>query len=102
MNQAPTNALYVNIVKAQSSIVDMNASTIDWYPSGPNPLSTIGAVVLRDMGKSVRLNDNTTLRKIQLVPTREGSGAMAAGGDEEYYTGYIKLGAGGGAFARAN
>jgi hypothetical protein len=106
-NQVPANKLYVNLVNIQSQIVDTNLSTIAWTSAIG---TTAGSVVLRDMGKTVYLpnptasssanGQSTILRKVQWVPTGTngvygtgaGSASAAAGGAQEYYTGYIRLG----------
>ena len=110
-SQVNTNALYINLVNIQSQIVDANLSTVAWA-AGVSALTTPGAAVLRDMGKTVYLPDPTAsssangvssiLRKVQYVPSgaagvygtgAAASGAGAAGGAQEFYTGYIRLGA---------
>jgi hypothetical protein len=108
-NQVSANKLYINITAVQSTIVDTNLSTVSWVV-GNTALATAGGAVFRDMGKTVYLPDPTTassangqstiLRKIQLIPsgtngvygTGAGTGGAAAGGAQEYYTGYIRLG----------
>ena len=109
-SQVNANALYINVVGIQSSIVDTNLSTVSWV-TGLTALTTAGSAVLRDMGKTVYLPDPTAsssangvssiLRKVQYVPSgaagvygtgAAASGAGAAGGAQEYYTGYIALG----------
>lgn len=107
--QVPSNKLYINVAGIQSTIFDSTGAKVAWVNS-IGALSTPGAVVLRDMGKNVFLPDptvnnpavggqSTILRKVQLVPsgtspygTGAGTGAAAAGGAQEYYTGYIALG----------
>jgi hypothetical protein len=101
-SQIPANKLYVNVVAIQSTIYDGAGVKAAWVTS-VGALSTPGAVVLRDMGKSVYLpSDNTgafqstILRKIQLVPsglntTVNGVGGASTAGTE-YFTGYISLG----------
>jgi hypothetical protein len=106
-SQVPANKLYVNIVNIATQIVKTDLSVVSWAGSVG---TTAGSVVLRDMGKTVYLPDPTTassanaqstiLRKVQWVPTGTygvygtgaGTGDAAAGGREEYYTGYIRLG----------
>lgn len=109
--QIPSNKLYINVAGIQSSIFDATGTKVAWV-TGVGSLSTAGAAVLRDMGKNVYLPDptvnnaavgsqSTILRKVQLVPsgtagyygTGAGTGAAASGGAQEYYTGYIALGA---------
>jgi len=112
--QVPANKLYINIAAVQSSIVDTNLSTVSWVGNSfsiVGALSTPGAAVFRDMGRSVYVPDptvassagaqSTILRKIQYVPTgangtygtgAAASGGAAPGGAQEYYTGYIRLG----------
>ena len=105
----PANKLYINITGIQSSIVDTNLSSVAWVTQ-VGALSTAGAALFRDMGKTVYLPDptslssangqSTILRKVQYVPTGAngvyGTGgsanANAAAGVPEYYTGYIRLG----------
>jgi hypothetical protein len=118
--QISANALYINVGPIQSTIVDTVLSTVSWV-NLVNALSTPGAVILRDMGKTVYVanatgltHQSTILRKVQLVPSGPlgsyGTGAAAAGnaapgGPQEYYTGYIRLGGqtygGGDGFATA-
>lgn len=104
--QLPANKLYINIGAIQSTIYDgvgvADANKAPWVTQ-VGALSTTGAVVLRDMGKSVYLPgpssggaaQSTILRKIQLVPNAGlgyyGTGG-AAGTATEYFTGYIVLG----------
>jgi hypothetical protein len=117
--QVPTNALYTNLTAAPSSIVAADGTTVvPWLVGRP---ATAGALLLRDMGKTIYLPEGNTavgmqstiLRKVQLVSGYYGTGTDAAsiGSATEYYTGYIRLGAqtyGGGApesptaFVRAN
>ena len=103
--QIHANKLYINIGAIQSTIYDgtgVASSNIAPWVSQVGALSTIGAVVLRDMGKSVYLpgastgaSQSTILRKVQLVPEAGlgyyGTGG-AAGTATEYFTGYIILG----------
>lgn len=117
--QISANALYINVGPIQSTIVDTGLSTVSWVTQ-VGALSTPGAVILRDMGKTVYVANaaglsyqSTILRKVQLVPsgshgtygTGAGSGNAAPGGPQEYYTGYIRLGGqtygGGDGFATA-
>ena len=116
-SQIPANKLYINVGNITSTIFDATGAKVSWVTfQGANgaitgQLSTAGAAVLRDMGKNVYLPDptvnnpavgsqSTILRKVQLVPsgasgyygTGAGTGAAAAGGAQEYYTGYIALG----------
>jgi hypothetical protein len=104
--QVPANKLYINIGAIQSTIYD---GTVDGqgalvrapWVTQVGALSTIGSVVLRDMGKYVYLpapggaSQSTILRKVQLVPNGSqgyyGTGG-AAGTTTEYFTGYINLG----------
>jgi hypothetical protein len=107
--QVPANALYVNIAACGSSIFTATGAPVNWTGdllAGANPGA--GAVLVRDMGKSVYLPDptvpasvgsqSTIMRKVQVVRGYYGTGAgasgssAAAGGPQEYYTGYIKLG----------
>ena len=124
-SQVPVNALYTNIVAAQSSIFAADGLTKAAWVSGVGALSTAGAALFRDMGKTVYVPDptvpttvgsqSTILRKVQLV-TGGAAGYYGTGGAAtavgEYFTGYIKLGAqtyggggdpvGSGGFVRAN
>lgn len=101
-----SNTMYINVAGIQSTIVDENLSTVSWVLQVP-AVSTPGAVVLRDMGKTIYVPDlatgtnvSTILRKVQLVPAGAlgvygagaGTGNAAPGGPQEYYTGYIRLG----------
>ena len=111
--QVPANKLFINIAGVQSSIVDTNLSSVSWVGNSftvVGSLSTPGAAVFRDMGKTVYLPDPTTassangqstiLRKVQYIPsgtngvygTGGSSNASGAAGVPEYYTGYIRLG----------
>ena len=114
--QIPSNKLYVNIGDARSTITDSNLSTL--YGSAANSLgsnilgllSTAGACILRDMGKTVYLpapsavgtsavgSISTVLRKIQIVPSGSlGSygvgGSTTEAGVPDMLTGYIQIGA---------
>jgi len=110
-SQIPSNKLYVNIAAIQSSITDSNLSSVSWVAgvSTNYLLSTPGAAILRDMGKTIYLPSpsvvpvgavggiSTVLRKVQLVPSgtlgRFGTGgAYSAGAVPDYFTGYIQLG----------
>ena len=110
-SQIPSNKLYVNVGSIVSSITDSNLSTVAWgVPLRIlGLLSTPGAAILRDMGKTIYLPTptvvpvgavpgiSTVLRKVQLVPTGAAGtygtgGAYAVGGVPDYYTGYIQLG----------
>lgn len=107
--QIPANKLYINIAKINDSIYDASGSVLEWCSTGTAviDLSTTGAVLLRDMGKTLYLpaagngSQSTILRKVQLVPSgmngyygtgAAASGSAAAGASGEYYTGYIPLG----------
>ena len=101
-----SNTMYINVAGIQSTIVDENLNPVSWVLQVP-AVSIPGAVVLRDMGKTIYVPDlatgvnvSTILRKVQLVPagalgvygTGAGTGNAAPGGPQEYYTGYIRLG----------
>jgi hypothetical protein len=125
-SQVPVNALYTNIVASQSSIFAADGLTKSTWVVNVGALSTAGAALFRDMGKTVYVPDptvpaavgsqSTILRKVQLVTGYYGTGAAnggaAPGAAGEYFTGYIKLGAqtyggggdpvGSGGFVRAN
>jgi len=112
-DQLPSNKLYVNIGAIQSTITDSNLSTVAWV-TGVGALSTAGACILRDMGKTIYLPSptqvpvtaaggiSTVLRKVQLVPSGSrgsygtggaGTNVSGSGGAiPDYYTGYIQLG----------
>lgn len=101
-SQIPANKLYVNLAGLQSTIFDATGTKAAWVNS-VGALSTTGAVVLRDMGKSIYLPaDNTgafqstVLRKIQLVPSGAYTNVNGVGGAStagtEYFTGYISMG----------
>lgn len=100
-SQVPTNALYVNIAAAQSSIFNADGATRAPWVSQFGSLSTAATSLFRDMGKTVYVPDptvptsvgsqSTILRKVQLVSGYYGTGG-ASGTASEYYTGYIKLG----------
>jgi hypothetical protein len=104
--KTPSNTMYINVAGIQSTIVDENLNPVSWVLQVP-AVSIPGAVVLRDMGKTIYVPDlasganvSTILRKVQLVPagalgvygTGAGTGNAAPGGPQEYYTGYIRLG----------
>ncbi len=107
-SQVPTNALYVNIAAAGSTIFSVTGGPVNWTGAlaGGTGLPA-GSVLVRDMGKSVYLPDptipatvgsqSTIMRKVQVVRGYYGTdavaGATAPGGAQEYFTGYIKLGA---------
>jgi len=111
--QIPSNKLYVNVAGIQSTITDSNLSSVAWV-TGVGALSTAGACILRDMGKTIYLPSptqvpvtaaggiSTVLRKVQLVPSGSrgsygtggaGTNVSGSGGAiPDYYTGYIQLG----------
>ncbi len=106
--QIPVNALYTNIRAVQSSIFDVTGLGLAPWVVNYGALSTVGQVLVRDMGKTVYVPDptvpasvgsqSTILRKVQLVTGYYGTGGAAAGGANatattEFLTGYIKLGA---------
>lgn len=112
-SQIPANKLYINIGSLNDFIFDASGNVLDWCTtaSADIDLSTVGTVLLRDMGKTIYVPNPTTpsaigsqstiLRKVQLVPSgvkgEFGTGAAAfgsaaAGASGEYYTGYIPLG----------
>ena len=112
-DQLPSNKLYVNVGAIQSTITDSNLSSVAWVTS-VGALSTPGACILRDMGKTIYLPSptrvpvtaaggiSTVLRKVQLVPSGAagsygtggaGTNVSGSGGAiPDYYTGYIQLG----------
>lgn len=107
-NQVPPNALYINVVAAQSSIVDSNNVPVPWVV-GFSGLSTAGTTVLRDMGRTDVFpnptiptsvgGQSTLLRKVQLVTAGTGgyygtgdNAVSVAGSATDFYTGYIRLG----------
>ena len=79
----------------QSTIVDLCLNPVSWVCDVP-AVSTIGAVVLRDMGKTVYLPDSTLastiLRKVQLIPPPGTIIPEGGGINCDYYTGYIRIG----------
>ncbi len=101
-SQMPINKLYVNLAAIQSTIFNEDGATRPaWLGTvAAGPLSTLGAAVLRDMGKTVYLGSaasgaekSTLLRKVQLVaPGAAGGVAGDAGVTGEFLTGYISLG----------
>lgn len=115
-SQIPSNKLYVNLAAIQSSITDSNLSSVSWVAgvSTNYLLSTPGAAILRDMGKTIYLPSptvvpvgavagiSTVLRKVQLVPSGTlgsygtggaGTNTSGSGGAvPDFYTGYIQLG----------
>ena len=116
------NALYTNLVNAPSSIFLADGTTVAPWMTGLN--ATAGALLVRDMGKTVFIpapeagsyigSQSTILRKVQLVTGYYGTGSGTGGTPgsvSEFYTGYIRIGGqtyGGGApvaptaFVRAN
>jgi hypothetical protein len=115
-SQNPVNKLYINIASILSTVTDANLSTVSWNNSAAigaigsanvtiaGLLSTPGAAVLRDMGKTVYLpagstaaNTSTMLRKVQLlVPGNingiAGDSGLTGAGAGDYLTGYIQIG----------
>ena len=101
-SQIPINRLYTNLASAPSSITLVDGATV--VPWLFNRTATAGALIVRDMGRSVYLPDptvpsavgeqSTILRKVQLVPSGAagyyGTGG-AAGTTSEYFTGYIRI-----------
>ena len=110
-SQVPSNKLYVNINNAASSILTSSLTKATWVTNAGalGQLSTAGAAILRDMGKTLYVPSpsitavgavpgiSTVLRKVQLVPTgiagTFGVGGAYAGTETDYFTGYIQLGA---------
>jgi len=108
--QIPANKLYINIVNIMSTIVDSNNVAVPWVVApAAGPLSTVGAAVLRDMGRYIYRPDPTVptsvgsqssiMRKVQLVTQGTNgyygtgnSGVAVAGSSTDFYTGYIRLG----------
>jgi len=111
-SQLPQNKLYINLTNINSTIVDSNNVAVPWlvYQPVAGPLSTAGAVVLRDMGKNVYLPDptvttgvganSTILRRVQLVTNGSNLGYYGTGdnstaiqgSENDFYCGYIRLG----------
>ncbi len=103
-SQIPANKLYVNIAAIQSTIYDGTGiaagNRVTWAGESNatvGALSTQGAAVLRDMGKTVYLpatgagpHYSTVLRKVQLVTSTSVGGDNTA--TSGYYTGYIQMG----------
>ena len=111
-SQVPSNKLYVNIAACQSSIFTSTGTTkVAWVTNAGalGQLSTVGAAVFRDLGKTLYLPSptavpvgavagiSTVFRKVQLVPVRPagtfGTGGAYAASDVDYFTGYIQLSA---------
>ena len=110
--QIPANKLYVNFLPAASTITDANGNLVSWLTVGSGntnwpalgQVSTPGAAILRDMGKTVYGpnpnvpsaigSQSTIYRKVQLV-TQGANGYYGTGSDSNlsYLTGYISLGA---------
>jgi hypothetical protein len=104
-SQVPANKLYVNVAAIQSTIFRNDGVTnAAWVTDATalGMLSTAGAAVLRDMGKTVFLpldgttaQKSTVLRKVQLV-FPAGAANTSVGGPatagEEFMTGYIHIG----------
>jgi len=107
--QVPPNALYINLLPVQSTIVDSNNNVVPWVVAS-GALSTAGACVFRDMGRNVYRPDpnvttavgglSTVLRRVQLVTVGPAysyygtgnSSICGAGSDTDFFTGYIRLG----------
>lgn len=77
-------------------------STAAWATTGVSTaylVSSAGLAVLRDMGKTV-VSSTRTFRKVQLVVSSAwvtgGTSGFVNTGGEDYFTGYIELGFGGG------
>ncbi|NBT47142.1 MAG: hypothetical protein EBT07_04890 [Actinobacteria bacterium] len=103
-NYKQTTAMYINVASVYNQIYDSNGAVAQWAsPSAgtlSNALTTAGATVFRDMGKTIYLpasstasSQSTILRKVQLVPAG-GLGYYGTGGNvnNEFYTGYIRIG----------
>ena len=110
--QVPSNKLYVNIAPCQSSIFTSTGTTkVAWVTNAGalGQLSTVGAAVFRDLGKTLYLPSPTAVpvgavagissvfRKVQLVPSGTtgtfGTGGANAASEVDYFTGYIQLSA---------
>ena len=113
--QVPSNKLYVNLSNAQAFVFTSSLGVPTWISAQPaastisTALGTTGNAIFRDLGKTLYLPSptatpvsgaggiSTVLRKVQLVPTGlngvYGTGGYNAGTDNDYYTGYIQLGA---------
>jgi hypothetical protein len=94
-----TSAMYSNIASVYGKIYDTKGEVIPWSQPEAGELSTAlttpGACVFRDMGKTIYLpaakGPQTILRKIQLVP----AGSRGIGDpSNDFYKGYIRLGNG--------
>ncbi len=108
-SQVPANKLYVNIGAIQSTIFDNTGTTKATWVSNlaaVGLLSTTGAAVLRDMGKTIFVGGTTSaqkstvLRKVQLV-FPDAANNTSVGGDNvtgtaalgtEFNSGYIHVG----------
>lgn len=102
-SQIPANKLYTNLATAPSSIFLADGATVVPWLTGRT--ATAGALIVRDMGKSVFIPDptvpatvgsqSTILRKVQLVPSGSagffGTGGVA-GTTSEFFTGFIRIG----------
>jgi len=116
--QIPANKLYINVTSLTSTIVDSNNNLVPWLQAAVTaanyPLigaaSTPGALVLRDMGRTLYRPDptiatavgseSTILRRVQVVTSGAIGGYYGTGdglpagtsSDTDYYCGYISLG----------
>ncbi len=109
-SQVPANKLYVNVASVASTIFQVDGSSKALWVNDATALgmlSTAGAAVLRDMGKTVFVGGTTSaqkstvLRKVQLVFPASAANT-SVGGDgvttgtalagTEFMTGYIHMG----------
>jgi hypothetical protein len=99
--QVPANKLYINTASIASTIYTEAGAVASWV-TGVTQLANAGQAILRDMGKTVYLPDNTTsaagpfqstiLRKVQMVVPSQPGGMADNSGAGTYYTGYIRMG----------
>ena len=104
---AADGGYYIPVGNCAGKIYEFNPTTgvstaAVWATTGVSTaylVSSAGLAALRDMGKTV-VSSTRTFRKVQLVVSTagvvNGVGGAAAGVGEDYFTGYIELGFGGG------
>ncbi len=96
---------YINLVSMHNKILAYQPTTTDVFTRAAwtattygSTLSTVGEVVLKDMGKTV-VSSLRTFRKVQLVVRNSSAlstfgvgGKSDASDGANYFTGYIELG----------
>ena len=98
----PLASLYNQVYSYNPTAGQASFSTATWAAKGTagvakyaSSISTAGAGILRDMGKTV-VSSSRTFRKVQLVVSSASTfgvgGAQGAAVVEDYLTGYIELG----------